>query len=263
MPRPVRHVAVSGLAGALLLAAACATKSDVQRLERSMVERIQELEGQQRALLDRIGLAFDSLGEQERRELTGRGELQRQFDELGNLLAQILDLASQNNRLLSELRGSGVAVGPQAGGVGRPLPGGARGAPGAGAEEGAGDEATAFYNAALGQYRRGAYETARAGFEDFLENYAAHDLAPDAQYWLAETYVSEGNRDRALRELGRVWEGWPDSPRAARALYRSGVLEVERGRISDARVFFQRVVAGYPNSDEAPLAQAQLDRLRR
>lgn len=257
MPRATPLLPV--FAAVVLLGAGCATKSDVQDLERSMVAELQQLEAQQQALLQRIGIAFDSLGEQERRELTGRGELQRQFDDLRDLLAQILDLAAQNNQLLGEWRRQEAA----AGGSAARAAGGGEATPEAGLPpEGAADEATTFYQAALAQYRRGAYETARAGFEDFLEHYRSHALAPDAQYFRAETYASEGNRERALREMARVWEGWPDSPRAATALYRSGVLEMERGRLSDARVFFQRVLAGYPSSDEAPLAQNQLDRLR-
>lgn len=252
---------VPALALLLPLAAGCATKSDVRGLERSMVAQIEELEAQQRSVLERIGLAFDSLSEQDRRLLTGRGEMQRQFDELRDLLAQILDLASQNNRLLADLRAGGVTGG--GGAVRVPPAVGGEGAGGRGEAAAGADEASTFYNAALAQYRRNAYETARGGFEDFLQNYPDHPLAPDAQYFLAETYAGEGNRDRALEELAGVWERWPDAPRAATALYRSGVLEMERGRLNDARVFFQRVLAGYPESAEAPLAEDQLGRLRR
>ncbi len=259
-PRPLRALPLCALA--LLLGAGCATKSDVRGLESSMIAQMQELEDQQLRLMERIGLAFDSLTEQERRDLTGRGQMQRQFDELRDLIAQVLDLASQNNQLLNDLR-AGRRTGADPGGAfppgGRTEEPGVPAAPGGGAA----DEATTFYRAALAQYNRGAFGTARTGFEDFLQNYPDHELAPDAQYRLAETYVSEEDLERALEELAEVWQGWPDHPRAATALYRSGVLEIERGRLDDARVFFQRVLAGYPNSDEAPLAENQLSRLRR
>lgn len=250
----MRRLAVWGLA--VVATAGCATKGDVKTLERQVVSEMRQLQADQRALAERIGLAFDSLRIQEGRQLAGRGELQRQFDQLQELLAQILELAAQNNRLLSELR-----AGRAPGAPGQAAPG--PGPPATGPEAAGEDEAGFFYNAALGQYRRGAFETARTGFQDFLQNYPDHRLAPDAQYFLAETYASQEQRDQALRELARVLERWPDSPRAATALYRSGVLEMERGRLADARGFFERVVAGYPNSDEAPLAEEQLRRLRR
>lgn len=255
-PGPLPIACVLGL----LAGTGCATKSDVQQLERSVASQLQELEAQQRELVQRIGFAFDSLSEQERRQLTGRGEFQRRLDELAELLGQVVDLVAQNNQLLNELRATRAA------GPGGP-PGVAGGGPARRGEvargvAGPADEPTTFYNAALAQYNRGAYGTARTGFEDFLENYPDHELAPDAQYFLAETHASEEARAGALEELSEVWERWPDHPRAATALYRSGVIEMERGRLADARVFFQRVLAGYPNSAEAPLAENQLARLR-
>lgn len=255
-----RSLIQAAAAAALILVAGegCATRADVEDLEISMVTQIQRLEAAQQALLQRLGMAFDSMGVQERRQLTGRGEMQRQFDQLGDLLAQLLELAGQNNRLLTELRSTRASAPVQGPAVASPV----SGAPDKTGQVSA-DEATIFYNAALGQYRRGAFETARNGFRDFLGNYADHELAPDAQYFLAETYASEGNREAALEEMSKVWEGWSDSPRAATALYRSGVLEVERGRLSDARMYFERVRAGYPNSAEAPLAESELRRLKR
>lgn len=252
----IRHAAAAGLV--LVVSAGCATKADVQDLQRSMVSEIRRIETGQRALLARIGIAFDSIGVQEERELTGRGELQRQFDRLGDLLAQLLELVGQNNRLLTEMRSAQTVQPARLPALERPG-GDSQGAVAAGQA----DEATVFYNAALGQYRRGAYETARSGFLDFLLNYPDHELAPDAQYFVAETYASEGDLESALSELSKVGEGWSDSPRAATALYRSGILEVKRGRLSDARVYFQRVLDGYPGSAEAPLAEGELKSIRR
>ena len=89
----------------------------------------------------------------------------------------------------------------------------------------------------------------------------SHALAPDAQYYRAETFVQTGETDQALEEFARVLELYPNSRRAPTALYRSGVVEVERGRTDDALLFFTRIVQGYPDSDEAKLAEDQLRRL--
>jgi TolA-binding protein len=58
-----------------------------------------------------------------------------------------------------------------------------------------------------------------------------------------------------------VLELYPNSRRAPTALYKSGLLELRRGNADDARTFFNRVVQGYPDSDEFELAQRELDRL--
>lgn len=237
-----------------VLLAGCATKADVSNLESRMVSEIRDLQAQQEDLVQSIGMAFDTLSQQERRQLAGRGELQRQFDRLGELLAQLLELTSQNNALLSEMRAARVG-----GDGGEAGPRRAAGAPQAGER---GDEARTFYEAAQQQFRRGSYETARAGFEDFLENYPDHELAPDARYFLAESLAEAGEPDRAVEEYRRVVELHPDSQRAPTALYKLGMLEVERGNASEARRYFERVELGYPNSPEAQLARDQLRRLR-
>ncbi len=117
------------------------------------------------------------------------------------------------------------------------------------------------YEAALRQFRRGSYGTARAALDEFLTRYPNHELAPDAQYFRAETFAEEGDAETALDEYARVLELYPHSRRAPTALYKSGLLELRRGNADDARTFFNRVVQGYPDSDEFELAQRELDRL--
>ncbi len=237
-----------------LLGAGCATKGDVASLEQTMASEMQQLRAdQERLLAQLIGAAFDSIDATERRAMTGMGESQRQFDELREQLLRLVELTSQNNQLLNELyasRGS-VPGGDTPTAVSRPTGSGTVGS----------DEASMFYSAAQQQFGRGAYETARAGFQDFLENYPDHELAPDAQYFLAETYAAANEAETALTEYGRVLELYPDSRRAPTALYKSGMIELESGNVAEARNNFSRVQLGYPNSPEAELAADQLRRL--
>jgi len=52
---------------------------------------------------------------------------------------------------------------------------------------------------------------------------------------------------------------YPNSQRAATALYKRGVIAQQAGRNADARRHLNAVVSRFPNSDEAALAR---DRLR-
>ena len=70
-----------------------------------------------------------------------------------------------------------------------------------------------------------------------------------------------GDQARALQEYARVLELYPNSRRAATALYKSGRIELERGNTDDARTYFNRVIQGYPGSDEVELARRELTRL--
>lgn len=258
------------------LATACASKSDIADLESSMIEEIRSLDARQESLASEIrelrGALIDTLGAQERQVLTGRGELNRRLQRLSERMAQLTELAGQNQRLLAQLRAEGVpSRAPGGGPEGLPEeedgesadtirseadttpaePGGPGGD--AGAQE--------LYEASLQQLRRGSFETARAGLGEFLELYPDHELAPDAQFYIAETYVRGEDPDAALEEYARVLELYPESRRAPSALYRSGLVELERDNVSDALSFFSRVVRGYPESDEAELARDQMDRL--
>lgn len=236
---------------AVLVFSACATKSDVRSLERQMLTELRQVQEDQRSLMQRIGLAFDSLSEQEQRQLTGRGELSRAFSQIEDMLGQLLDMVNQNNLLLQRLSGgAGAGAGPPAGGD-------------VGPDVGAGTgDATAMFSAAQQQFNRGAFETARAGFQEFLANHPDHELAPDAQFFLAETYARTDEGERALEEYRRIQELHPDSRRAPTALYRRGIIQLEQGNTGEARELFERILAGYPNSPEADLAEDQLRQLR-
>ncbi len=56
-------------------------------------------------------------------------------------------------------------------------------------------------------------------------------------------------------------ELYPNSEAAPRALYKAGLLQAEQGDKDLACQYFQRVLAGFPRSDEARLARDQAERL--
>ncbi len=56
-------------------------------------------------------------------------------------------------------------------------------------------------------------------------------------------------------------ELYPNSRAAPTALYKAGLLQVDQGNKDTACEYFQRVMAGYPRSDESRLARDQAERL--
>jgi tol-pal system protein YbgF len=250
------------LVGVALAAAGCATKSDVAQLRTTLVSEIQADRSQRDSLIAEIrelrAVLLDSLNVQQRRDISGRVDLQRQIQDLNTNLAQLIALTGETQRQLSQISGQ-----PGGGAVPGAVPGaaGTEEGPSAGGKP-AGDPQE-LYEAALRQFRRGSYGTARAALDEFLAQHPTHELAPDAQYFRAETFAEEGDAQAALREYARVLELYPNSRRAPTALYKSGLLELRRGNADDARTFFNRVVQGYPDSDEVELARRELERLRR
>ena len=115
------------------------------------------------------------------------------------------------------------------------------------------------YAAALGAYRRGSLSTAREGFQEFLRIAPSDPRAPDAQFYVGESYSRDP--DAAIAAYQRVVERWPSSPRAPAALLRMAKLEIARGDRAPARTHLNQILRSYPRSDEAEEARTQLDRL--
>lgn len=263
---------------AALVLGGCAGKGDLREMEQTLVAEFREIEAGQDSLrreLDALRRQLlEGLESREGQAFAGRGELLNRLAEIQRELGRVAALAGQNQRLLARLEEQGRtarrAPGEVTGGAPDDTAAAGTGATGAGGAvegEAGGGQTTgdvdprALYQAALQQFRRGSYGTARGGLQAFLSRHPDHELAPDAQFYVAETWAEEGEARRALDAYGRVVELFPDSPRAASALYKSGLAELERGNVGDARVFFRRVVNGYPDSDEATLARDQLDRI--
>ncbi|MGH7541264.1 MAG: tol-pal system protein YbgF [Gemmatimonadota bacterium] len=256
----MRRAALVALSAAL--AAGCATRADVNTLEQSLVEEMRAMRAEQDALRSHLRAAIDSLAAmQGRQTLTEQGEFQRQVDRLEDQIAELLHLVSQNHQLLNDLyanRGIAGAPGP-AGGVPGAPPG--RGDPDMPMVSGADDAETQFYNAALQQFRQGNYATARGAFEEFLATWPSDELAPDAQFYVAETYAAEGNDAQAIAEYRRVLELFPDSRRAPTSLYKRALIEKRLGNLAVARSLLTQIEAGYPSSPEAPLAREELRKI--
>lgn len=268
----MRRTAIPLILVSLLLLGGCTSKSDLQEMEQTMIAEFRELGVRQDSLEREVrrlrASLLDSLSAREGDALGERGELTRRLRGMEEQLGRVTALAGENQRLLARLE-RGLAE-PGAGGADLSA-GGSDTAGAVSPDTGEGDDAGGapsagsgprdLYEASLQQFRRGSFQTARSGLQEFLSSYPEHELAPDARFYVAESFAETGDPDRALEGYSRVVELFPNSRRAASALYKSGLLELERGNLEDARVYFSRVVNGYPNSDEAGLARDQLRRL--
>ncbi len=234
---------------------ACATKQDVDRL-RFELASVQVQQDSLVAMLSQLERSLsEMLDDQRSLIVTTGGDLHRQVDDMERQLVQIQALLGQSQIVLRSLRERMVRRDGTAAGEAEPDSAAA-------IETGGGAaDARALYNAAIEQFRRGAYNTARIGFEEFMVAYPADELAPDAQYYLAETFREDEDVERAIREYSRVLELYPNSSTAPTALYKAGLLQVEQGNKDSACEYFQRVLAGYPRSDESRLARDQAQRL--
>jgi tol-pal system protein YbgF len=258
----------SGVVLSLVVAAGCALKGDVRKVElqvealraeraRSEAERAAQLDSV-RALLAALQQA---LAQQQAYLVQMRGDTRTDLLAVQQQLVQVQELTGQSQQRLSELRARIEERAQQ------PVPvldttRGAGGAPVGPSGNPAGPGPDQMYDLSLQQLRRGSLGTARLGFREFLRVFPTHERAPDALFYVGETWASE-SADSAAAVYQQVVKTYPNSPRAPSALYKLGLLAEQRGDKAAARTYYARVIAGYPRSDEANLARDKLQRLGR
>jgi len=245
------------------LLAGCALRGDVRKVElqvealRSELARSDSARRIERDSIVRILAALQAvLATQQTALLQIRGDVRTDLQGVQQQLGTLQELTGQSQQRLSELRSR---IGSQPSPPPPPLDT-TGAAPSVGAPPGVGNDQ--MYDLSLQQYRRGSFATARLGFREFLRLYPDDERAPDAQYFVGESFAPE-NSDSASAVYQEVVRSFPNSPRAPSALYKLGLLAEQRGDRPAARTFYARVVAGYPRSDEANLARDKLQRLGR
>jgi tol-pal system protein YbgF len=257
-----------------------------------------QADSQRQAQVDRVieqlGLVNDSLGRIGAQLTKFQGDVEGSVYAMGQQLIQIQELTGQSQRRLQELRAgleaqrqTAFQVPPVAtvqpsgqASPGQQMPGDSTAAVPTGAVTGAAVQAppapatsapaagtpppgtpgpNQLYEMALDQLRRGSTTAARTALQDLLRQYPTSDVAPDAQFYVAETFAKE--RDTVAADSGYrlVVQRFPTSDRAPQALFKHALVLQAQHKVQAARAAFEEVVSKYPRSDEAVLAK---DRLR-
>jgi len=237
---------VSCLAIAL---SACATKSDVRKLQFdiSTLRARQDSVAREQARQNRV--LQDSLRAMSDYTHYMQGNLTNQIKSLQELALQVQALLGQSQQRIADLREQLERSQQQQQQATQPVN------PGGTSE----DE---LYNTGMAKLQENSPAIARAAFQELLRSYSGSPRAPDAQFYLAETYVAERDTAQAFREFERVEEMYPTAPKAADALYRAGVVAEENRARTRARGFYNRVITKYSTSPAAAEARKRLNALR-
>jgi tol-pal system protein YbgF len=121
---------------------------------------------------------------------------------------------------------------------------------------------TSAFNLAYNDYLNGRYELAVTGFQRFLKDFPSTSLAPNAYYWIGESYFSLKEYGRAMQAFQRVIGDYPRSEKVPPALFKLGLTAAETGDTPKARGFLKRVIEEFSTSDEAKLAKNKLAEIR-
>ncbi len=253
---------IPSLACALLMAGAgCAKHADYVEVRedlRAVIKSQEQVRKQQEAVLQRLQAVESKAGGEGMKETEA---LKAQADDLQDRLKQIeTRLASLEGGLRTvpakpegpagelsrQSKPAAITPRPEP----TPLPGTPDISP------------TSAYNLAYNDYLNGRYELAVSGFQRFLQDFPSTSLAPNAQYWLGESYYGLKDHVRAMQAFEKVVTDHPNSEKVAAALFKLGLAASETGNASKAREYLKRVLQDFKDTNEAKLAKGKLAELR-
>lgn len=118
------------------------------------------------------------------------------------------------------------------------------------------------YDLALGSYQSGRHELARKRFAAFLQRWPEHALAPNALYWIGETWYAQGRYDQAAKFFAQVVRDYPRHAKSPDALLKLAYSAMRQGRLEQAGSYLRDLMARYPGSPASRLGRQAQSRLQ-
>ena len=120
------------------------------------------------------------------------------------------------------------------------------------------DERTA-YNEAFDVLKGGDYAESARRLRDFLDAFPSGQYAPNALYWLGESYYVTQNYALAAEQFQGLLDRYPTHDKAPGALLKLGLSQYGLREYDRADAILRQVATRYPGTDIARTAE---DRLR-
>jgi tol-pal system protein YbgF len=116
----------------------------------------------------------------------------------------------------------------------------------------------AAYEQAFDSLKNGEYAEAARRFKAFLVAFPDGSYAPNAHYWLGESYYVTQNFELAQTSFQALLQRFPESAKAPDALLKLGYCQYELKQFNASRATLGQVIERYPDSTVARLAQGRL-----
>lgn len=115
------------------------------------------------------------------------------------------------------------------------------------------------YETAFSALKGGQYADSATLFQSFLQSYPSGSYAPNALYWLGESYYVTQNYALAQQQFQALLDRYPTHDKAPGALLKVGLSQFGLKQVPAAETTLADVAKRYPGSDAARTAS---DRLR-
>jgi len=117
---------------------------------------------------------------------------------------------------------------------------------------------TDLYQSAMSDRMGGKTDMAVQEFTDYLKYYGNTDLAPNAQFYIANIHMAQGAYDQAAQEFDMVLEKYPENNKTREAMLYKGQCLVRAGHKTQGADEFKELISNYPRTDQANQACKEL-----
>lgn len=118
------------------------------------------------------------------------------------------------------------------------------------------------YLAAFELLKSGDYAASARAFQEFLQLYPGGTHAPNALYWLGESYYVTQNYPLAGEQFRTLLDRYPTHDKAPGALLKLGLAQYGEQRLDAAEATLLEVTTRYPGTDAARTAEDRLRAIR-
>jgi tol-pal system protein YbgF len=233
-----------------------ALRGRVDQIERSLNQRLDELEAKNSAVID----LFKDV-EQIKSDIAKlRGQYEVLTYELEQAQKRQKDLYVDLDTRLRKLEGGAAAPGTPGATESTPTAPVAGAAPSLPPTARPGDVASEqrAYDTALDQFKSGNYSAATASFQAFVRTYPKSPLAPSALYWAGNAQYGQKDFRGAITTQRQLLSTFPDSQKIPDALLNIASAQIELGDNVGARKTLGDIIAKYPTSEAAGKARQRL-----
>ena len=115
-----------------------------------------------------------------------------------------------------------------------------------------------LYQNAYNDFLMRKYDVALSGFRSFIKKYPEQDLAPQAQYYIAESLYLKDNFSNAYEEYEKVGKNYPSCEFVVPSKLKMAICLEELNKKNDAMLILESIVLNYPNTPEAFTAKEKI-----
>lgn len=115
-----------------------------------------------------------------------------------------------------------------------------------------------IYKQGFDAFQKGSYDSAIPLFAQFVKESPDAPLAPNAYYWMGESYMNVKNYEKAIVQFQEVVDKFPKSDKAGKAMLRQAEAFGNLGDKKSSTTLLRRVIELFPKSEEARLAARKL-----